>query len=68
MYNVMLDEVNAELRRLVSFFPHLYSWKHRDMLHDYQSLVSHDGCHIGSAGERLYYRSIRGAALFLSKR
>ena len=68
MYNVLVDEVNAELRRLISFFPELYFWKHRGMLRDYRSLVCHDGCHLGSAGERLYYRSIRGAALFLSKR
>ena len=67
-YNVLVDEVNAELRRLVGFFPHLHFWKHRGMLHDYQSLVAHDGIHHGSAGERLYFRSIRGAALFLSRR
>ena len=31
-YNVLVDEVNAELRRLTSFFPAIHFWKHRGML------------------------------------
>ena len=30
-----------------------------------QSLVSMDGCHVGPDGQSLYFRSVRGAALFL---
>ena len=66
-YNVLVDAVNAELRRLISFFPAIHFWKHRGMLLDYQSLVCDDGVHVNATGERLYFRSIRGAALFLSK-
>ena len=67
-YNMLVDEVNAELRRLISFFPAIHFWKHRGMLLDYRSLVSNDGVHLRCPdGERMYFRSIRGAALFLSK-
>ena len=66
-YNVLVDEVNAELRRLISFFPAIHFLKHRGMLLDYKSLVSNDGVHVSPTGDRLYFRSIRGAALFLSK-
>ena len=66
-YNKLVDIVNAELWRLVAFFPKIHFWKHRGMLLDYQSLVSRDGCHVGPGGQRLYFRSVRGAALFLSK-
>ena len=38
-YNMLVDEVNAELRRLISFFPAIQCWKHRGMLLDYRSLV-----------------------------
>ncbi|KAI0219676.1 hypothetical protein LSAT2_028802 [Lamellibrachia satsuma] len=34
------------------------------MLFDYQSLVSDDGVHLSSIGDRLFYRSDRGAAVF----
>ena len=67
-YNALVDQVNAELKRLIAFFPKCVYWKHRGMLSDYISLLSDDGVHIAAAGERLYYRSIRGAALYLSKR
>ena len=66
-YNELVDIVNAELRRLISFFPRIHFWKHRGMLFDYRSLVSDDGVHLSPVGDRLFYRSIRGAALFLSK-
>ena len=67
-YNMLVDEVNAELRRLISFFPSIHFWKLRGMLLDYRSLVSDDGVHLRCPhGERKYFRSIRGAALFLSK-
>ena len=42
-YNELVDIVNAELRRLISFFPKIHFWKHRGMLFDYRSLVSDDG-------------------------
>ena len=67
-YNSLVDQVNAELKRLIELFPKIVYWKHRGMLSDYVSLLSDDGVHIAPAGERLYYRSIRGAVLFLSKR
>ena len=67
-YNSLVDQVNAELKRLIEFFPKIVYWKHRGMLSDYVSLLSDDGVHIAPAGERLYYRSIRRAVLFLSKR
>ena len=67
-YNMLVDEVNAELRRLISFFPAIHFWKHHGMLLDYRSLVSNDGVHLRCPeGERMYFSSIRGAALFLSK-
>ena len=67
-YNMLVDEVNTELRRLISFFPAIHFWKHRGMLLDYRSLVSNDGLHLSCPeGERRYFCSIRGAALFLSK-
>ena len=66
-YNELVDTVNAELRRLISFFPKIHFWKHRGMLFDYRSLLSDDGVHLSPVGDRLFYRSIRGAALFLSK-
>ena len=59
---------DGALKRLIEFFPKIVYWKHRGMLSDYVSLLSDDGVHIAPAGERLYYRSIRGAVLFLSKR
>ena len=65
-YNVLVDVVNAELRRLISFSPAIHFWKHRGMLLDYKSLVCNDGVHVSPTGDRLYFRSIRGAALFLS--
>ena len=66
-YNVLVDEVNAELRHLISFFTAIYFWKHCGLLLDYKSLVCDDGVHVRPTGDRLYFRSIRGAALFLSK-
>jgi hypothetical protein len=65
-YTVLVDVVNAELRRLISFFPAIHFWKHRGMLLDYKSLVCNDGVHVSPTGDRLYFRSIRGVALFLS--
>ena len=67
-YNCLVDQVNAELKRLIEFFPKIIYWKHRGMLSDYVSLLSDDGVHIAAAGECLYHRSIRGAVLYLSKR
>ena len=66
-YNELVDTVNVELRRLISLFPKIHFWKHRGMLFDYQSLVSDDGVHLSPVGDHLIYRSVRGAALFLSK-
>ena len=59
--------MNAVLRRLISFFPKIHFWKHCGILFDYRSLVSDDGVHLSPVGDRLFYRSIRGSALFLSK-
>ena len=33
-YNMLVDEVKAELRRFISFFPAIHFWKHRGMLLD----------------------------------
>ena len=66
-YNVLVDEVKAELRRLISFFPAIHFWKHRGMLLNYKCLVCDDGIHVSPTGDWLYFRSIREAALFLSK-
>ena len=67
-YNMLVDEVSAELRHLILFFPATHFWKHLGMLLDYRSLVSDGGLHLRCPeGECRYFRSIRGAALFLSK-
>ena len=67
-YNGLIDDVNRELRRLIFFFPRIHFWKHRGMLLDGCSLLGADGTHLDPRGARLYFRSIRGASLFLSKR
>ena len=66
-YNSFVDQVNIELRRLTDFFPKNHVWKHRGLLLNYQDFISDDGVHVGPEGERKFFRSIRGAALFLSK-
>ena len=58
-----MDEVNAELSRLIAFFPKTHFLKNRFMLFDYQSLVSDDGVHLPSIGDSLFYGSDCGAAL-----
>ena len=67
-YNGLIDDVNRELRRLIFFFSRIHFWKHRGMLLDGCSLLGADGTHLDPRGARLYFRSIRGAVLFLSKR
>ena len=66
-YNSLVDQVNIELRRLTDFFPKIHVWKHRGLLLNYQDLISDDGVHVSPEGERKFFRSIRGATLFLSK-
>ena len=65
-YNNLVDEVNHELMWLAQFFPKIRVWKHRGM-HDWCSILSSDGVHLDLFGQRLYFRSIRGAALYLAK-
>ena len=64
-YNGLMDEANAELRRLIAFFPKINFLKNRAMFFDYQSLVSDGGVHLSPIGDRLFYRT--AARLFLSK-
>ena len=63
-YNGLVDEANAELRRLIAFFSKINFLKNPGMLFDYQSLVSDDGVHLPSIGDSLFYRSDRSADLF----
>ena len=51
-YNALVDQVNAELKRFIAFFPKCVYWKHRGMISDYISLLSDDGVRISAAGER----------------
>ena len=54
-YNLLVDDVNREFRRLISFFHFL---KHSGLLFDGYSLLINDGTNLNTNGERLCQPSV----------
>jgi hypothetical protein len=66
VFNLRLSEYNSELKRLISFFPHLRYQNHRGLWQAWSTLLI-DGVHLTHAAMHAYYRSIRGAAIQASR-
>ena len=68
-FNDARTAYNAALHRLTDGLANIHAWKHRGMSEEWQSYLLPDGVHLNNTiGMPKYVRSIRGAAMWHSRR
>lgn len=67
--NIAVDTANELLEAVCDGHPNMFFWKHRGLLNPQKVIFRpEDGVHYNDGGNKLLFRSIRGALLFAAKR
>lgn len=63
-YNQLVSELNIWLGRALDSIPNATFWRHRGLFYNSTNVYHRDGIHLNPYGQKLLYKSYRGAIIY----
>jgi len=63
-YNHLVSELNTWLGEALDSISHATFWRHRGLFNNFTNVYHRDGIHLNAYGQKLLFRSYRGAIIY----